>query len=127
MKGFKLAAAALTAVLLCACGKQVKDYRIYDDMVISFTEALGSRTLIEEKLTKSEDGKRITGASYTYKSNNAEEDRENYLYYMLNNKDAAFMDNDTVAFNSRDEGYAVIVRTSAEKGRFTIELSREER
>lgn len=127
MRGIRLAAAALTLTLLCACGKQVKNYRIYDDLVISFTEALGDRTLTEEKLTKSEDGRKIIEASYTYKSKNAEEDRENYLYYLLNNNDAAFLSDDVVTFDSRDMGYVIIIRATAHDGKFTINLSREER
>lgn len=127
MRGFRLAAAALAVFLLCACGKQVKNYRIYDDLIVSFTEALGDRTLVEEKLIKSDDGRRIIEASYTYKSKKADEDKENYLYYLLNNNEAAFIGDEVVAFDSKDFGYAIVVKTSSEDGKFTINLTREER
>lgn len=127
MRVFRLAAAAFAVVLLCACGKQVKNYRLYDDLVVSFTEALGERTLVEEKLTKSEDGRKITEAEYTYKSKQADEDKENYLYYLLNNRDAAFIADDKVAFDSKEYGYAIVVTTSSDGNKFTVKLHREER
>ena len=48
-------------------------------MIPSFTSALSARTLKDEKITRSEDGRRIISASYTYKSKKPEEDMENYL------------------------------------------------
>lgn len=126
MKGIKVAAAALLLLALCACGKSVDNYRVYDDLLVSFTSALGDRTLKEEQLTKSEDGRQIISASYTYKSKQAEEDRENYLYYLFNHSDAAFIAEDKVALNSRDKDYTIIVQTTSEGDSFTINIYREE-
>lgn len=124
MKKFGLAAIFALILMLCSCGKQITSYRIYDDTLVSFTQALGDRTLVSEKLDKSEDGRIITKAEYTYKSDKADEDRENYLYYLLNNRDATFISDDAVVLDSRDEGYAIVIRTSAEDNKFTISLTR---
>lgn len=126
MRGLRIIAAAVGISLLCACGKEIKNYRIYDDLIVSFTEALGERTLKDENIIKTEDGRIITGAQYTYASKQADEDKENYLYYMLNNYGAAFVGEDMVAIDSRDEGYAIIIKTSSDGDTFTIDLSRME-
>lgn len=123
----RIIALLLCAAALCSCGKSIENYRVYDDLIISFTEALGSRTLKSEKLTKSEDGRRIEQAEYTYKSDKAAEDKENYLYYMLNNYGATFIGEDTVTYDSRDSGYAIVIKTSHEGDTFTITITREER
>lgn len=128
MKIIKAAAAAcLCIALLSSCGKSVENYRVYNDLIPSFPSALSARTLKSENITKSEDGRQITAASYTYKSKKAAEDKENYLYYMLNNKEAAFIADDTVAYDSRDDGYAVVISVSSNDNSFTINIIREER
>ena len=127
MKGLKLAACACALMILASCGKQVTSYRIYDDLLTSFTEALGKRTLVSENLTKTEDGRTITKAEYTYKSANPSEDCENYLYYLLNSRDAAFLADDKVCIDSKESGYALLVKTTPDKGNFKIDIWREER
>lgn len=119
-------AAIAVASLLCSCGKEIKNYRLYDDLIVSFTEALGKRTLTEENISKTEDGRTVIGASYTYESKQADEDKENYLYYLLNNYGATFVGEDTVAIDSREEGFAILIKTSADGNEFTIDLSRME-
>lgn len=128
MKIIKAAACAVLCLsALCACGRKIDNYRIYDDLVPSFTSALSDRTLKSEKITKSEDGRRIVGASYTYKSKKPEEDKESYLYYMLNNKDAAFIADNTVAYDSRDADNAIVISVTSDEKTFTINVTREAR
>ncbi len=124
MKGLRFAAAALVLLLLCSCGKEIKNYRVHDDLVVSFTEALGERRLVSEKLTKSEDGKVIKQAEYTYKSDKPEEDSQSYLYYMLNNFGATFFDEQTVAVGSKTTDCAVIIKVSTTDDTFTINITR---
>lgn len=124
MRGIRIAVVGLCLMMLCSCGKELTKYRVHDDMIISFTEALGDRKLVSEELTKSEDGRIITKAEYTYKSDKADEDKVNYLYYLLNHNDATFLGEDTVALMSRDYDCAVMVTTSSEGDTFTITLTR---
>lgn len=124
MKGIRLAALGLCLLALCSCGKEITKYRVHDDMLISFTEALGERKLVSENLTKSEDGRIITKAEYTYKSDKADEDKVNYLYYLLNHNDATFLGEDVVALMSRDTECAVMVKTWSEGDTFTISITR---
>ena len=124
MKGIRLAVLGLCLLALCSCGKEITKYRIHDDTLISFTEALGDRTLVSENLTKSEDGRVITKAEYTYKSKKADEDKVNYLYYLLNHNDATFLGEDIVALMSRDTECAVMVKTWSEGDTFTISITR---
>lgn len=124
MRGIRIAVIGLCLLVMCSCGRKVDLYRIHDDTVVSFTEALGERKLISEKLTKGEDGKVITKAEYTYQSDKAEEDRVNYLYYLLNHNDATFLGEDTVALMSRDAECAVMVTTSSDEKSFTISITR---
>ena len=128
MKIIKAAACAVLCLsALCACGKNIENYRIYDDLIPSFTSALSARTLKDEKITRSEDGRRIISASYTYKSKKPEEDMENYLYYMLNNKEAAFLADNKVAYDSREPDNAIVITVSSDEKTFTINITREER
>ncbi len=124
MRGIRIVALGLCLLALCSCGKEIKNYRVHDDTLISFTEALGERKLVSEELTKSEDGRAITKAEYTYKSDKAEEDKVNYLYYLLNHNDATFLGEDVVALMSRDSECAVMVKTSSESDTFTITITR---
>lgn len=124
MRGIRIAVLGLCLMMLCSCGKEIKNYRVHDDMVISFTEALGERKLVSEQLTKTEDGRAITRAEYTYKSDKADEDKVNYLYYLLNHNDATFLGEDTVALGSRDAECAVMVTTSSADDTFTISITR---
>lgn len=116
----------LCAVILASCGKEVKFYRIYDELVVSFTDALSSRKLISEELVKAEDGKTITEASYSYKSNDAANDKVNYLYYLLNNYNATFLSDDTVAIDSKDMSFAIIVNVTDDDKGFTINISKRD-
>ncbi|MBQ7793733.1 MAG: hypothetical protein IJ366_04350 [Clostridia bacterium] len=124
MRGIRVIVLAVCMLALCACGKSVKNYRVYDDLVISFTEALGDRTLKSENLTKTDDGRIITKAEYTYKSDKPDEDSQSYLYYMLNNYDATFLDEDTVTIGSKDYDCAVIIDVTHTEDTFTITITR---
>lgn len=122
----KLILLLMCAVMLTSCGKEIKFYRIYDELVVSFTEALSDRKLLDEVLVKGDDGKTITEASYTYKSNDAANDKVNYLYYLLNNYDASFMSDDTVAIDSKDMSFAIIIKITDKDDSFTVNVSRRD-
>lgn len=124
MKFVRIMALLMCVSALCSCGKEIKKYRIYNDRVISFTEALGERKLVSEKLTKAEDGKTITKAEYTYKSEQPAEDKENYLYYMLNNYEAAFLGENVAAISSREAECNIMVEVTHDEKTFTISLTR---
>lgn len=113
-------------ILLVSCGKDIKYYRIYDELVVSFTDALSDRKLLEEKLVKSENGRVIEEASYTYKSTDASNDKVNYLYYLLNNYNATFLSDDTVAIDSKDMTFAIIVSVTEGENSFTVNLKRRD-
>lgn len=125
MKVIRIMALLMCLAALCSCGKEIKNYRIHDDLVISFTEALGERKLVSENLTKTEDGRVITKAEYTYKSEQPAEDKENYLYYMLNNYEAAFLGEDVAAIASKDFDYTIMVEVTNDEETFTISLTRQ--
>ena len=124
MRMLRITALLLCLTALCACGKEIKNYRVHNDLVISFTEALGERKLVSEKLTKTEDGRVITKAEYTYKSDQPAEDKENYLYYMLNNYEAAFLGEDVAAIASENFDCTVMVEVTNDEDTFTISLTR---
>ena len=124
MRMLRITALLLCLTVLCACGKEIKNYRVHNDLVISFTEALGDRKLVSEKLTKTEDGRVITKAEYTYKSDQPAEDKENYLYYMLNNYEAAFLGEDVAAIASENFDCTVMVEVTNDEDTFTISLTR---
>lgn len=122
----KLILPLMCAVMLASCGKEIKFYRIYDELVVSFTEALSDRKLLNEDLIKADDGKTITEASYTYKSNDAANDKVNYLYYLLNNYNATFLSDDTVAIDSKDMSFAVIVKVTENDNSFTVNVTKRD-
>lgn len=124
MRKIKTAALLLCILALCSCGREIKNYRVYNDLIISFTEALGDRKLVSEKLTKAEDNKTITKAEYTYKSDHPAEDKENYLYYMLNNCEAAFLGEDIAAIASENFDCSVMVEVTNDEDTFTISITR---
>ncbi len=124
MRRMRILALLVCITALCSCGKEIKNYRVHNDLVISFTEALGDRKLISEKLTKTEDGRVITKAEYTYRSDQPAEDKENYLYYMLNHYEAAFLGEDVAAIASENFDYAVMVEVTNDDDSFTISLTR---
>lgn len=127
MKFIKLLALILCLATLTACGKgkEIKNYRVHDDLVISFTEALGERRLVSENIETENDGRIITKAEYTYESEKADEDKENYLYYLFNSySGATFLSESTVALNSRTADCSVRVTATSEGNRFTISIER---
>ncbi len=124
MRGIRIAALAVCMLVLCSCGKEVKNYRVYNDLIISFTEALGERKLLSENLTKTEDGRVITKAEYVYKSKQAAEDKVNYLYYLLNNYDAAFLGEDVAAIGSENIDCSVMVEVTNDEETFKISITR---
>ena len=113
-------------LMLCSCGEDIKYYKIYDESIVSFTEALSVRKLIGENITKADDGQTITEAEYSYKSDNPADDKVNYLYYLLNNYGATFLSDDTVAIDSGDLSFAVIVKITETEQGFTINLSKKD-
>ncbi|MBS7297920.1 MAG: hypothetical protein KIG65_02430 [Eubacteriales bacterium] len=124
MKRIRIMALLMCIIALCSCGKEIKNYRVHNDLVISFTEALGDRKLISENLEKTEDGRVITKAEYTYKSEQPSEDKENYLYYLLNNYDAAFLGEDVAAIASENFDCSIMVEVTNDDETFTISITR---
>ncbi len=126
MRGKRILAAFICLLMLSSCGQEIKNYRVHDDLIISFTEALGKRRLVDKNIVTENDGKVITKAEYTYKSDNAAEDKENYLYYLLNHRDAVFLGETTVAIDSRTLDHAIMVTTSSDEDTFTISIERKD-
>ncbi len=124
MKFAKFCAVIAVVSILASCGAGPEKYRVGDDLLISFSEALSERTLKEENIVKSEDGRRILSASYTYASDKPQEDMENYLYYLLNNYEASFIGETKMAYNSKDEGYMVVVTGSYDEKTFTLNIEK---
>lgn len=122
----RVLAALICMLMLCSCGDDIKYYRIYDESIVSFTEALSGRKLLDENITMADDGEVITAAEYTYKSDNPADDKVNYLYYLLNSYSATFLSDDTVAIDSKDLSFAVIVKVLETENGFKVSLSRKD-
>ena len=124
MRGKRILAAFMCLLMLSSCGQEIKNYRVHDDLIISFTEALGKRRLVEKNIETENDGRVITKAEYTYKSENAAEDKENYLYYLFNNAEATFLGEEKVAIDSRTLDHAIMVTATNNEDTFTISIER---